>query len=226
MGVVYCSGDVYSSGLKDSFTAACADYGVTVVATESTPALTTTEYTNQFTAMVNAGLDFVYAPYYYDVIGPYVIPQARAAGYTGVIMGADGYDTTPDYVSEGSDLSVFNNVYWTNHYFSGDPSEIVSNFVKAYQSKFSSEPSAFGATGYDCVYVYKAAIEAAGTADPAAVRDALANTETVYTCVSGTFSLDETGTPIKGSPIISFADGGDGTIKMELVTVVEAADLA
>ncbi len=225
VGIVYCAGDVYSSGLKDSFSAACAEQGIEVVATESSAALTTTEYTNQFTAMVNAGVDFVYAPYYYDVIGPYVIPQARAAGYDGVIMGADGYDTTPDYVRE-ADAPAFNNIYWTNHYFAGDTSEKVTSFVAAYKDKFGSEPSAFGATGYDSVYVYKAAIEAAGSADPAAVRDALADTSTVYECVSGTFSFDVSGTPVKGAPVITFKDNGDGTIGMELVDVVEASDLA
>ena len=174
--------------------------------------------------MVNAGVEFVYAPFYYDVIGPYVVPQARAAGYTGIIMGADGYDTTPDYVVAGADLSAFNNVYWTNHYYAGDTSPIVQNFVKAYEATFGSTPSAFGACGYDCVYMYKAAIEAAGSADPAAVRDALADTSATYECVTGTFSLDNTGTPIKGAAIISFADGGD-KVTTELVDVMQASDL-
>ncbi len=226
VGAVYCAGDPYSSGLKDSFVNACGEHGIEILASESSATLETQDYTNQFTAMVNAGVELVYAPYYYDVIGPYVIPQARAAGYDGIIMGADGYDNTQSTVSEGSDLSVFNDVYWTNHYFAGDTSEKVSSFVAAYKDKFGSEPSAFGATGYDCVYVYKAAIEAANSTDPAAVRDALADTSAVYECVSGTFSFDISGTPVKGAPVIAFKDNGDGTIGMELVDVVEASELA
>ena len=183
------------------------------------------DYTNQFAAMANAGVEFVYAPFYYDVVGPYLITQARAAGYSGIIMGADGYDTTPDYVVEGADLSAFNGVYWTNHYYPGDSAAIVSSFVKAYEAKFGSTPSAFGAMGYDCVYMYKAAIEAAGTADAAAVREALADTSAVYECVSGTFSLDTSGTPVKGAAVISFADGGDA-VTTELVEVMQASDVA
>ena len=224
VGVVYCAADVYSKGLYDSFSKACAGYGIEVTASESTASLDVQDYTNQFTAMVNAGVEFVYAPFYYDVIGPYVVPQARAAGYTGIIMGADGYDTTPDYVVAGADLSAFNNVYWTNHYYAGDTSPIVQNFVQAYETKFGSTPSAFGACGYDGVYMYKAAIEAAGSADPAAVRDALADTSATYECVTGTFSLDNTGTPVKGAAIISFADGGD-KVTTELVDVMQASDL-
>ncbi len=229
VGVVYCAADVYSKGLYDSFSAACEGYGVEVAEVQSTASLDVQDYTNQFAAMAKAGVELVYAPFYYDVVGPYVIPQARAAGYTGIIMGADGYDTTPDYVVEGADLTAFNNVYWTNHYYAGDTSEIVQSFVKAYEDKFGSTPSAFGAMGYDCVYMYKAAIEAAGSAEAADVRDALADTSAVYTCVSGTFSLDESGTPVKGSPIISFAagtdDAGKAAVVTELVDVMQASDL-
>ena len=195
-----------------------------VVAAESTASLDVQDYTNQFAAMASAGVDFVYAPFYYDVVGPYLVPQARAAGYTGIIMGADGYDTTPDYVAEGSDLSAFNDVYWTNHYYAGDTSEVVQSFVTAYEEKFGSTPSAFAAAGYDCMYMYKAAIEAAGSAESADVREALADTSAVYTCVTGTFSLDGSGTPVKGAAVISFTDEGD-RVGSELVDVMEASDL-
>ena len=219
VGVVYCAADVYSKGLYDSFSAACAGYGVEVAAAESTASMDVQDFTNQFAAMVTAGVDLVYAPFYYDVIGPYIVPQARAAGYDGIIMGADGYDGVPDYVVEGADLSAFNGIYWTNHYYPGDTSEKVTSFVSAYEAKFGSTPSAFSATGYDCVYMYKAAIEAAGTAESSAVRDALADTSAVYECVTGTFSLDESGTPVKGAAIISFVSDGS-TVTSKLVDVV------
>ncbi len=221
VGVVYCAADVYSKGLYDSFSSACEKYGIEVVDSQSTASLDVQDYTNQFAAMVKAGVDFVYAPFYYDVIGPYVVPQARAAGYTGVIMGADGYDTTPDYVVDGADLTAFNNVLWTNHYDPSDTSEIVSSFVKAYEAKYGSVPSAFAATGYDCMYMYKAAIEAAGTAESSAVRDALADTSAVYECVTGTFSLDESGTPIKGAAIIAFESDGSSVTSKLLDVVTE-----
>lgn len=85
--------------------------------------------------------------------------QARAAGYTGIIMGADGYDGTPDYVVDGADLSAFNEVYWTNHYDPADESELVQNFVKAFQDRYGETPMAMSALAYDCVYMYKQAIE-------------------------------------------------------------------
>ena len=226
VGMVYCAADTYSKGLYDSFSAACETYGVEVAAVESTASMDVQDYTNQFAAMVNAGVQFVYAPFYYDVIGPYLVTQARAAGYTGVIMGADGYDTTPDYVVDGADLTAFDNVYWTNHYDPADTSEKSVAFVSAYEAKYGNTPSAFAALAYDCVMMYKTAIEAAGSADPVEVRDALAADGVVYDCITGTYSLDETGTPVKGASIIAFeagtgADGKPAVVSKLLDVVTE-----
>ena len=220
VGMVYCAADTYSKGLYDSFSAACEKYGVEVAAVESTASMDVQDYTNQFASMVNAGVDLVYAPYYYDVIGPYLVTQARAAGYTGIIMGADGYDGAPSYVVEGADLTAFNDVYWTNHYDPADESELVQDFVKAFQDKYGETPMAMSALAYDCVYMYKTAIEAAGSADAAAVRDAMADTSLTYECVTGTFTLDESGTPVKGATIVSFASEGS-EVTTTLVDVVK-----
>ena len=220
VGVVYCAADVYSKGLYDSFSAACEKYGVEVAAVESTASMDVQDYTNQFASLVNAGVELVYAPYYYDVIGPYLVTQARAAGYTGIIMGADGYDGAPSYVVEGADLTAFNGVYWTNHYDPADESAMVQNFVKAFQDKYGETPMAMSALAYDCVYMYKTAMEAAGSADPAAVRDAMADNSLTYECVTGTFTLDESGTPVKGATIVSFASEGS-EVTTTLVDVVK-----
>ena len=220
VGVVYCAADTYSKGLYDSFSAACEKYGVEVAAVESTASMDVQDYTNQFASLVNAGVELVYAPYYYDIIGPYLVTQARAAGYTGIIMGADGYDGAPSYVVEGADLTAFNGVYWTNHYDPADESAMVQNFVKAFQDKYGEIPMAMSALAYDCVYMYKTAMEAAGSADPAAVRDAMAETSLTYECVTGTFTLDESGTPVKGATIVSFASEGS-EVTTTLVDVVK-----
>ena len=209
VGVVYCAADTYSKGLYDSFAAAAETYGLTIKAVESTASLDVQDYTTQFAAMAKSGVQFVYAPYYYSVIGPYVVTQARAAGYTGIIMGADGYDGTPGNVAAGADLTAFDNVYWTNHYDAANPDPKVQSFVTAYEAAYGSTPTALAALGYDAALMYIAAIEKAGSADPEAVRAALADTSAVYSCVTGTFSLDTTGTPAKGAVILSFFADGD-----------------
>ena len=82
VGTIECSADTYSSGLVKSFTAACQARGIEVVAAESTATMDAQDFTNQFTSMVNAGAELVYAIYYYDAVGAFLVPQARAAALT------------------------------------------------------------------------------------------------------------------------------------------------
>ena len=185
------------------------------------------DFTNQWAAMVSAGAELVYAIYYYDAVGPFLIPQARAAGYTGAIMGADGFDGTLDYISEGTDLTAFNNVFWTNHYDPSDPSEATAAFVEAYEAEYGTAPMSFAALTHDCLLTVQTAIETAGTTDDiAAVRDAMADTSVVYDGVTGTFSLDATGTPTKGGAIIEYyVDDATGTVSQRLETTISADEL-
>lgn len=219
VGIVYCSTDSYSSSLRDAFISAADRYGLNVKTIETTESLSVTEYTKQFKAMIESGVQFVYAPFYYDVVGPYLIPQARAAGYSGVIMGADGYDGVTLYLPDRVDLSAFNDVYWTNHFDPSDNDPMVQKFVKAYGARWSEEPDSIAALAYDAVYILKQAIEKAGTDEPSAVRAALADTSAVYSRVTGNFSMDETGTPIKGAAIIAFSSDGV-SITTKLLTVI------
>ena len=211
VGVLYCSADTYSKGMYDAFKAACAEYGVTIVIEESSAAVDVTEYTNQLSAIAASGVEFLFAPYYYDVVAPNIVPQAREAGYNGIIMGADGYDGCIGLISEGSDLSAWENVMFTNHYDPASDNETVKKFVASFEAKFSETPTAFAALAYDAMYMLAAAIEKAGTTDSVAVRDALAATAN-FAGVTGTFTLDESGTPIKGAAIISYTVENDAVV--------------
>lgn len=172
----------------------------------------------------------VYAVYYYDAVGPFLITQARSAGYDGIIMGADGYDGALDYVSEGVDYSAFNNVVYTNHYDATDSSEVVQNYVTSYEERYGTTPLCFAALASDCMMMLQTAMETAGTAEASAVRDALADTSVTYEGVTGTFTLDETGTPVKGAAVISFvydeSVGGLEGLGTELVTTISADEIA
>ena len=217
VGVVYCSADTYSAGLRDAFIAACQDKGLDVVAEESVATMTEVDYTNQFNKMVSAGAQLVFTPFYYDVMGPYLVPQARSAGFTGVLLGGDGVDSTETTIPAGADLSVYNDVYFVNHYSTElATSDVSKNFVENYEAKYGDTPNNFDALAYDAVYVYKAAMEACGASDAASVQAALADTSAAYDSTCGTFSFDETGTPIKNGVLMgySYKDGDSAVTKV------------
>ena len=219
VGVVYCSADTYSAGLRDAFIAACADRGLDVVAEESVATMTEVDYTNQFNKMVAAGAELVFTPFYYDVMGPYLVPQARSAGFTGVLLGGDGVDSTETTIPDGADLSVYNDVYFVNHYSTElATSDVSKNFIESYEAKYGETPNNFDALAYDAVYVYKAAMEACGASDAASVQAALADTSAAYDSTCGTFSFDETGTPIKNGVLMGYSYK-DGDSAVSTITV-------
>ena len=224
VGIVYCSADTYSAGLRDAFYSSCGDLGVEVVAEESVATMTDVDYTNQFNKMVSAGAELVFIPFYYDVTGPYLVMQARQAGFDGVLLGCDGVDNTETTIPDGADLSVYNDFYFINHYAEDlAATDVSSEFVSAYKEKYGESPNNFDALGYDAVLVYKKAIEVACSFDAAAVQAALADTSVVYEVASGKFSFDETGTPIKSGVLMGYSyKDGDETVTRSSIQTLEA----
>jgi branched-chain amino acid transport system substrate-binding protein len=204
VAVLYASGDAYSAGLYESFKTASEKLGLELVATESTSGVHDTDFTTQLTNIVAAGPELIFAPFYYDTVGPNIVPQARAAGFTGYFAGADGWDGTVPVMVE--DKTLYNKCFFVNHYAPDDPSEVVQNFVKGYTDKFGAASlNALAALAYDSVYMLKQTIETAGTDDTAKLIEAM--TGMTFSGVTGSFTLDETGTPAKAAPVIEFVDG-------------------
>lgn len=132
------------------------------------------------------------------------MPQARAAGFEGYFVGADGWDGTQNTMVE--DKSLYNKCFYTNHYAPDDPSDIVQNFVSKYTETFGAESlTALAALAYDATYMLADAINAAGTDDTAAIITAM--TGMTFTGVTGSFTLDASGTPEKAAPVIEYVDG-------------------
>lgn len=204
VAVLYASGDAYSAGLYEAFKKACGTYNLEIVATESSSGTEDTDYNTQLTNIAASGAELVFAPYYYSSIGPYIVPQARAAGFTGYMVGADGWDGTVDTMVENK--SLYNKTFFTNHYAPDDPAPAVQNFIKAYGEMFDPATlNALGALAYDSVYMLKQAIEAAGNDNTADIVKAM--TGMSFEGVTGSFTLDDTNTPAKSVAIIEYKDG-------------------
>ena len=203
VAVLYGTGDPYSSGVGKAFAAAAKKAGLDVVAEENSSSADDTEYSSQLQKIQAAGAEFLYAPYYYSVAGPYIIPQARSVGYKGYVMGPDGYDG----LKMTDDKSLYNKVLYTTHYSPDDTSNAkVQDFIKSYKSKNNAEPNTFAALGYDTIYMIKQAIEKAGeNATREGVRNAIAGMS--FEGVTGNFTLDKKGSPKKSVVVLELKDG-------------------
>lgn len=204
VAVLYGTGDPYSSGVGKAFAAAAKKNGLDVVDEENSSSADDTEYSSQLQKIQASGAEFLYAPYYYSVAGPYIIPQARALGYKGYVMGPDGYDG----LKLTGDKSQYDKVLYTTHYSPDDTSNTkVQDFIKSYEkANNNQEPNTFTALAYDSVYMFKQAYDKAGK-NPTReqVRNAIAGMS--FSGVTGKFTLDKKGSPNKSVIVLELKDG-------------------
>ncbi len=203
VAVLYGTGDPYSSGGGEAFAKAAETLGLEVVDKESSSSADDTEYSAQLQKIQASGAELLYAPYYYSVAGPYIIPQARSVGFEGYVMGPDGYDG----LKLTGDKSQYNKTYYTTHYSAdANTNTKVQDFIKSYKSKNNAEPNTFAALGYDTIYMIKQAIEKAGeNATREDVRNAVASM--TFDGVTGKFTMDESGSPTKSVTVLEMKDG-------------------
>ena len=203
VAVLYGTGDPYSSGVGEAFAKAAEKLGLEVVDKESSSSADDTEYSAQLQKIQASGAELLYAPYYYSVAGPYIIPQARSVSFEGYVMGPDGYDG----LKLTGDKSQYNKTYYTTHYSADDNTNTkVQDFIKSYKSKNNAEPNTFAALGYDTIYMIKQAIEKAGeNATREDVRNAVAGM--TFDGVTGKFTMDKSGSPTKSVTVLEMKDG-------------------
>ena len=133
------------------------------------------------------------------------VRQLRSAGVKAPLYGADGCDQQPliDLAGKDADGIVF-----TTHGFPtpGGAFEAFMTGLTEFQGKPPEAP-ALASLGGDTILVVQAAIEAAGSTDPKAIAEALAELEDVEV-VSGSITYAGTnGVPSKTVAIVEIEDG-------------------
>jgi len=129
----------------------------------------------------------------------------RQAGYSGPIVGGDGFDS--DAWQKHANVK---DVYFTTHAYLGadNPDPRVIEFRKAYLAAHpGNSPDAFAALGYDAARLILAAIGKAEDAHPAKVRQALAGMQR-FEGVTGTLSYPAgSRIPTKSVTILGYEGG-------------------
>ena len=191
--VLYNIQSDYSVGMTENFKTAFAASGGEIVALESY-ADNDKDFNAQLTKIKSTSPDVVYLPDYYGTVA-LIAKQLRAQGIMAPIVGGDGWD---GLIGSAGDEVV--NGFYSNHYSTDSTEEKVQKYVSAFRAKYNKYPNAFSALGYDCVYLLKDAIEAAGSSEAAAVRDALEKIDGTY--VTGHLSFDEKHNPVKSAVML------------------------
>jgi branched-chain amino acid transport system substrate-binding protein len=173
----------YSTGLAGYFSEAFKAAGGTIVATQSY-AKGDSDFRSQLTTIKAAGPELIYVPGYYNDIGQIAL-QARDLGMQQPLGGGDGWES-PKLIEIGG--KALEGCFYSNHYFEGDPSPVVREFVEKYRKKFGATPGALAALAYDSARVLADAIKRAGSVEGPAIRDAIAATKD-FPGVTGTINL-------------------------------------
>jgi branched-chain amino acid transport system substrate-binding protein len=201
--VLIDSASDYSKGLSTAFKTQFKKNGGKVVSEEAYVAKDT-DFHATLTRIKAANPDFIYLPGYYEEAG-LIVKQAREIGFTGAIIGGDGWDS-PKLV-ELAGAQALNNTYSTNHYSSQDTDQTVQDFVKAFKAEYNGKsPDTFNALGYDTAYMLADAIKRAGSSDPQKIQQALVKTSDLK-LVTGNLKLDKNHNPIKSAVILEYKNG-------------------
>lgn len=192
----------YSKGITENFKKTFTELGGNVVIEEAYQSKET-DFKAVLTNIKAANPEALIVPGYYEEVG-LIIKQARELGLDVPVLGGDGYDSPKIVELAGSE--ALNDVYFTNHYSPMDDAPEVVGFREKFKEKHNMEPNAFHALGYDLGYFFADAVERAGEADPAKIRDAMENTVD-FKGITGTLSIDENHNPVKAVTILKLVDG-------------------
>ena len=212
-------GEDYGNGLGYYFTDAFQKLGGEVVS-ETFP-----EGTSDFSAYLNnavkAGCDVIFAPSA-TTYASLIIDQAAAQNISFPLMAGDTWENSVILdAAKGKNIDVYVSTFFAEDESNAAAVEFVSGF-KAWLNENSDKltnnggndiVAAVSVLGYDAYNVALAALEAAGSVDPADVAAALPSV--TYNGITGSIAFDENGDAKKDMAYIKKADGDAGAFVFE-----------
>jgi branched-chain amino acid transport system substrate-binding protein len=199
--ILFDASNPYGTGLMEAFKTDFAQHGGTIVAEEFYHA-GDTDFAAQLNAIRDKNPECIFLPSYYGEAA-LIIRQARQMAIDALFLGTDGWHATG--LVEVGGLAT-NNCYFASHFASEQDPGKAKTFSDAYVAKFQITPLAFAALSYDSVWLVADALKRAGSADPTALRDAIAATRD-FPGVTGTVSFDQGRDPKKPVIVIRVQDG-------------------
>ena len=203
-------GDVYSGAVADAFEENFQKLGGELVASEVYQH-GDRDFDAQLTSIKTAAPDVLLIAGFSPEI-PLLALQARNMDIDATFIGTNGWDEPDKLLGTLDDNAPLEGSYFTRDFSIDSPDS--APFVAAYTAMYMEPPDGPSAWGYDAMALLTLAIKNAGTLEPDAVRDALANT-TDYQGASTISRFDENRHPLKGLTLYTIRNG-----QIELYKVV------
>ena len=164
------------------------------------------DYKAQLTKIASLKPDAVFCSALYNE-GGVILAQARKMGLTVPFVGGNGFNS-PKVIEIAKDAAE--GLIVATPWFGEKNDPKVKAFVAKYEKAYGKKPDQFAAQAYDAFYIMTNALKAAGSADRAKLRDALAATKN-FQGVVGRFSFDADRDVVM-TPSVLIVKGGKFTI--------------
>jgi len=161
------------------------------------------DFRAQLTAIRTAHPDVIAATGFYAEAALICI-QARALGLDVPFIGGDGWEA-PQLIELGG--KAVENTYYSTYFSAENNTPEVRAFTRRYRARWDGEaPEGVSALGYDAMYLVAAAMERAGAADGAKLRDAIVATKD-FPGVTGRTTIDEKRNSAKAAVMLVVKNG-------------------
>lgn len=210
-------GNEYDQGLITFFEQAFTAAGGKVIK-DSYPT-NNADFTTYLNKAKAEGADVIFTPVSI-AYATQIITQAADLGITAPILGSDTLDDNKVLeAAKDTDIKLYVSTFYQEggspEFDEGIKSYINSNEDAKTSNGGNDTISAVTAMGYDAYYVALEAIKAAGSADKAAIKAALADVK--YDGVSGHIEFDDIGDAVRDTAYIKTSDNTSATWALETV---------
>lgn len=204
IALMYANDDAFSKSGYEVMRAAAPAAGLQVVATESFGSKDS-DFSAQLTKIRALKPDAVGISALVEPVSG-VLLQARQLGFgkETLFVGGNGSNSPKLGAIAGA---AADGLIVGSPWFLGKQDAANQSFVASFRAKYGRDPDQFAAQAFDTMFILAAAIDRAGEADPAKIRDALAATD--FSGVMGPFRFTEGRDPASTEGVVVLQmDGG------------------
>lgn len=200
----------FGESVKNAFVAKAAELGIEVLEEISYDPFNVSDLTTEMTRVNSLQPDvLVVTGYYNDGLLAARNAEEVALDVDAVYGVAQGTYDVPQFVTDAGDLAQ---CFFDSNYHWDASNELALDVRDRYEEQFGEGMRAAAVLSYQDIYLLAAAIEEAGSADPAAIRDALSGISYADHILpqTGPIEFDETGENVNAQPVVMQVQ--DGTI--------------